>query len=1086
MATLPYKSIIETCRPLEALLKGNLNLEIFTASLTQIMDHYRGKKSAIDNVYTDPVMFFSKATYPTFGLKQVINDVFGRLAGDLSCPAIHALETSFGGGKTHTLIALTHIAHHGKKIAAHLNGIVNDPKILGDPNEVYVVGIAGEDLSVHKNKGKDLIAHTLWGEMAMQLGGEALYNSVRDQAESYAFEGSRFFDKVIGEKKVLIMIDELAQYCTRLEAAHTGGGDLVASFMMSLHTYARNHSNVSVVLTLASVSDAFSKQTENLRKMIAKIKGVNDVSEAKAHSIAKKAIDGAISVKSRDADSIVPVQASEISCILAKRLFDSIDYNAAQDTVSRYVDMYEKHSYMLPERYVLSALKESMLVTYPFHATFVNFLNDKMAMLETFQGTRGVLRTLAVTIRSIWEKKLNIPMIHTCHLDLRDTRTVNELLGRNQCTELIPIIHADIGSADTASMALGMSMAESLDRKNPHPLNLSLYEYTWRTVFLNSLVGRSEGTGSNIFGVNEKEAVLQTAFPGMPPAQVEAALKAIPDTALYLKYRQGKYYASLDPTIVNILLSIKKGINKDQALEILGAACRKIIRPDAIGFNVVNEKIEKPEDIPDRAPKPILAVVDINTERVNVEKMVTLAGENKARINQNLVFVLVPDIVAVEGEAGSESLFKERENSELKDEIIEIAKDLKARQMLKARPQQYGLTEKHLREDDYEGKLRERENALQIRVSQRYNSLYYPATTGKIVKKEIKTAGGESGASFEAQILRILKEAGELITSDVAESVACLSGIARLFFDNDATPEVKKIYNGFSQKRHWPILENANIFEQIMRAGVKKGFWCLFKMGGQENTRPEIIYHREKYDIPYEIDLTQPEWSLISYAEATKRSWIGTQVDKLKVEDFVKEVLSGSSAMQVKDIVSAVKDGHGVADAPSVVRAVEHLVTTGKFMSYNGRPDQKEKPSDLKAGSTALMYQAGENSVIISPAEAAKRGWMSVESKNFVLEGSEAAEAILPLIKNIGSLYSKGAKSSIDFLDISNIQLKKGGNIQIRLDGATPESLKDLGEFFQVLSTLIGEPKIVEAYLRIEKPDETCEFYKKLTSKGGK
>lgn len=71
----------------------------------------------LHSLYTDAARFFSEATYPTDGMRSVIGDVFARIAGDNSAPAIHRLETAFGGGKTHTLIACTHLAWRGTELA---------------------------------------------------------------------------------------------------------------------------------------------------------------------------------------------------------------------------------------------------------------------------------------------------------------------------------------------------------------------------------------------------------------------------------------------------------------------------------------------------------------------------------------------------------------------------------------------------------------------------------------------------------------------------------------------------------------------------------------------------------------------------------------------------------------------------------------------------------------------------------------------------------------------------------------------------------------------------------------------------------
>ena len=97
-------NVITSCDPRPDILQGTFNPEIFTAQLSEVIRYYQGQRSGIHSIYTDAEQFFQEATYPTEGLKMVLTDVFARIAGDSSAPAIHRLETAFGGGKTHTLL----------------------------------------------------------------------------------------------------------------------------------------------------------------------------------------------------------------------------------------------------------------------------------------------------------------------------------------------------------------------------------------------------------------------------------------------------------------------------------------------------------------------------------------------------------------------------------------------------------------------------------------------------------------------------------------------------------------------------------------------------------------------------------------------------------------------------------------------------------------------------------------------------------------------------------------------------------------------------------------------------------------------
>ena len=260
------RNVLETCTPRESIIKGTFNPEVFTAALMPVIEYYRTGKAAIDEIYTNGVLFFRNATYPTEGLTTTITNVFRRISGDGSAPSIYRAETGFGGGKTHMLIGCTHIAAMGTELADVTKEIL-PVEYLPAPKSVTIVGVAGDEISVRKTKGAQIVPHTLWGEIAYQVGGEELYNSVRDQAEDQAAPGKAFLEQVLGDKKVLIMLDEMAQYAVRLDVAQRNGSANLAAFLMALYGYAKSHTGIAIIVTLAGSSDAFANYTALLKSI---------------------------------------------------------------------------------------------------------------------------------------------------------------------------------------------------------------------------------------------------------------------------------------------------------------------------------------------------------------------------------------------------------------------------------------------------------------------------------------------------------------------------------------------------------------------------------------------------------------------------------------------------------------------------------------------------------------------------------------------------------------------------------------------------------------------------------------------------
>ncbi|MGQ4809800.1 hypothetical protein NKDENANG_03233 [Candidatus Entotheonellaceae bacterium PAL068K] len=1077
------QSILKTCQPRPDILTGSFNPEIFTASLSQVMDGYRGRAAPIHNLYTEAESFFRDATYPTEGLRLALTDVFGRLAGDHTVPASHRLETAFGGGKTHTLIALAHLGFRGHDLAAVTSDLV-DTRLLQAPEDVTVVGVAGDEIPVHKPHGTELVPYTLWGEMAYQVGGDALYHQVESDATSYAAPGRNYFEQVLGHRKVLIMLDELAQYAARLETARPNGGDQLAAFLMGLHGYARTHASISVVLTLASQADAFARQTRRLTELIAAVRG-QEVTTDEALGMAQRAETGIRSVVARDAVTVIPVQAAEISRVLARRLFVSTDPNAARSTADLYMEMYRRNADMLSDQATREDFRATMVAHYPLHPTFIAFLNQKLATLETFHGTRGVLRVLALAIRRLWNSQVrDLPMLHTCHLDLRDLRTTSEIIGRTGSSDLLPVLNTDVGGPDTATLETGRSRAELADRKNPHPAGFPLHEYTWKAVFLHSLVGRAEGLGSNLFGITAPEALFEIAFPGMTPPQVETALHEIEgsDGAYYLRFSQGRYYASLDPSETRALASIRTTLPRTEVEDLLAATARKVVRSEAGTFEVVHD-VAAPEHVPDKTRRPVLALVALNADQIDAEAIVTTAGPNRPRLYQNFVFLLIPETVHVTGEVWKED--RVIQARAVRHRLEEITGDVLARRKLSAQPENHGITAARLAEKDFDTRLTERELALQSVVTQAYNAVWFPSAAGQVSRRDIKTAGGESGAPVIEEIRRLLQDEGELMTADQAATQETLLSLAKLFFNLGQTPTLENIREHFVCNRGWPVLEQPSVLGPIVRAGVERGVWCLFRMGSPESVKPAAFFSRDAGDLPLDLDPGASGWSLVTLQGARQRGWAGPlQVDPYKIESWVANTLAREGPTSVTQLAQKVVEQHGDVPENAVIEAVQKLRQTDRLMTYSGQPEQHDRPPDLKHGTGAILQAVQPDEVVIGPAEAARRGWVSVAANRFILEGQGGARTLVPLLARLGSFYTRGASSTIKSLDLVDLQVRAGGCLRLSLENVQPEAMKQLGELFETLATVIQQGDTTEAYLEIDDPDDQCLLIQALQPDG--
>lgn len=1077
------RSVLETCQPRPELLAGTFNPEIFTASLSPIIEYYRTGRSTVDSIYTNAELFFKEATYPTQGLRQALTEIFKRLKGDMTVPAIHRLETAFGGGKTHTLIACAHLAFQGTKLRHVVQDIV-DPSILPEPNTVCVVGVSGDEIPVHKPRGTDLIPYTLWGEIAYQIGGEALYREVENEATSYAAPGKHYLDKVFQGKKVLIMLDELAQYAARLEAAQSHEADQLAAFLMSLHGYARNHPGIAIVLTLASATDAFSRQTRQLAQLISEVRG-EEVNEDDALSIGEQAVQGVSSVVARDAVQITPVQAAEISSVFAKRLFVSIDREAAQDIADEYMEMYRRNAHLLPEEAVNENLRQRLVAHYPFHPSLVDFLNKKLASAENFQGTRGVLRVLSMAVRSLWQKKQPVPMIHTCHLDMRSDQVVNEILGRTGSSELLYVLNADVGGVDTDTLEGGLSNAQLADRQNPHPNGIPFYEYTWKTVFLHSLVGREEGLNSRIFGITESEALFSVAYPGLAPTQVQVALKEIKESAFYLRHEQERYFASGEPTINSVLARIRKSLqdsNNTQVNELINSTARKIINQRDDFFHVEYD-VTLPEHLPDGKGKPILGVISPTAGAIDVEAMITTKGPNRPREQQNLIFLLVPNTVVAKDsteQINMENLDQNKAET-IRQHIEQIARQVLAMRILAEKPENYGINPRRLHESDFKIRRNERETALQVAVSQSYTRLYYSSSAkGFTVYKDIQTTGSDAATTIVDRIREALIRDKEILTESHTTQED-LMNLHQLFFHMGDTVAVEALRRNFVCNRKWPVLEKPGVLDQLIREGVKNGAWCVFRLADGESI-PSELYHQDQ-EMPYHVQLTDPGYMLIKVQGVHQRGWLRQpNAEPQEIKQTVLDTVQYKAPITVGEVIAEAKGQFGQGSEESVKDAVIELVSDGLLVVTRHTGFTPDHPEFFDKD-TLPSYTPDKYDVLLTPEQAIQQGWQPESSNRFELTGKEGADKLFPLLSRIGSFYHRGARTHIDMLDFLEMELPHGGTLSVRLQDVPPASMKALDEFFEVLGNIVHQGEYTVAYLDVEQPDEDCPFMQELKRK---
>ncbi|MBU4220744.1 MAG: DUF499 domain-containing protein [Euryarchaeota archaeon] len=384
--------------PHKDILEGRLTMDVYAADLWEV------SKNRGPDEYKDAETFFRK-TYLTIGLENLLNIVEKRLCGKGGDPVIQ-IQTPFGGGKTHSLIAMYHRAAQW------------------DAKKVVMVGTA---------MGTD---ETLWGSMEKQLTGKITRFS------GQVTPGKEAIRNLLDENQpVLILMDEVLEYVTKAAGVKVEKSTLASqtiAFMQELTEAAGTLEKVSLVVTLpASIIEHYDESAEKLFQQLQKVAG-------------------------RVEKIYTPVQENEITKIIRRRLFGDISENGAKKTVVEFMEYAEKEG-ILPAGKPPTEYRDRFLDSYPFMPEVVDVLYHRWGSFPTFQRTRGVLRILSLVIHSL--KETNKPYISLADFDLGNQEIRQELL-KHIGAEYNSVIASDITGMEAGSKKVDMSLGRAYQGLN--------------------------------------------------------------------------------------------------------------------------------------------------------------------------------------------------------------------------------------------------------------------------------------------------------------------------------------------------------------------------------------------------------------------------------------------------------------------------------------------------------------------------------------------------------------------------------------------------------------------------------------------
>lgn len=410
----PLKSWFLIAKPHYDIRNGVLDESKFAANLSDVVTGNAPEE------YTNSGLFFQK-TYVTNGLRDLAIRVVKALNGEEAENRVISLQTGFGGGKTHSLISLYHIVRSGKKLITTevsrnmLNG--NTPNF--DNAHVAVFTNNTTDVQQGRRTPDGLVINTLWGEIAYQLGGMDAYNKVKDNDQNCIAPTASIFKPIVADAvPVLILIDELADYCNKASARKVAASTLY-------------NQTVSFVQTLTEVVSSVPRSA-----LIATLPA--SATEVASSEIGQEILSSLETRIVRIGAPVKPVDDEEIFEVVRRRLFESFSSQEdIEEVISRYKNTYHNAHSCLPSHADRAEYVNKLRKSYPFQPELIDMFRLRWGNDSRFQRTRGVLRLLASIVQDLWNRRQSLvgtqALIHTSDVVLDNlptlTGTINNLMG---------------------------------------------------------------------------------------------------------------------------------------------------------------------------------------------------------------------------------------------------------------------------------------------------------------------------------------------------------------------------------------------------------------------------------------------------------------------------------------------------------------------------------------------------------------------------------------------------------------------------------------------------------------------------------
>lgn len=788
MTLKPWREIAV---PHEDVLKGTFQQAEFAADLSRV---HAGTATA---EYQNPTLFYSR-TFITEGMRLLLDSVVKRLLGKGGDPVIQ-LQTAFGGGKTHTMLAVYHLAR-GEVPASELPGIpaILDAAGITELPRARIAVLDGIKSSPNQpvQRGGQTI-RTLWGDLAWQLDGAEGYALVADADASGTSPGKEVLEALLARcAPCVILIDELVAYVRQFEDGKSLTGGTFDSNLTFIHALTEAVKAVPTAALLASLPES-DKEAGSQR-------GAKAL-EALAHTF------GRVQALWK------PVATEEAFEIVRRRLFASINDKLAMESVCRtFADFYTAHRDDVPAETQDSRYFERLVHAYPIHPEVFDRLYEDWSTLENFQRTRGVLKLMAKVIHRLWKDGNNDPLIMPGSLPLYDADVRNEVLyylppGWD------PVIERDVDGerAETTE----------IENKDTRFGSIQACRRSARAIFL----GSAPSTSNQLVRGLELERVILGSFqPGQPTGVFKDALRRLTDRLHYLNFANNRFWLDTRP---NLRREMEERKRRFQDKEDVFPTIRERVQRDFgssvfRGIHVFTDSGDVPDDWALRlVVLPPDAAFSRSGHSMGLERATEILKKrgDQPRFKQNRLIFLAADYDSV---------------SRLKDHV----RSYLAWRSIVADYKDNRIVLDNLMAKQANESLSQAEETVRRMIRETYKWLLAPMQEARPVNGK---GGGLSELRWEhfplnpgaqnwsQEIERVLKE-NELLISEWAP--IHLGKVLRDWFWKEDVKEVSAltVWHQSCQQLYLPRLKDDTVFQMTMAAGAESRDFFGFAQGKED------------------------------------------------------------------------------------------------------------------------------------------------------------------------------------------------------------------------------------------------------------